>query len=53
MYISVYHTLQSYGVQAGSYLQTEVTMKLIFRPQKSYLDLRSPGFHSPKLDYHQ
>ena len=53
MNISIHHMLQSCGVQAGSYLKTEVTMKLIFRPQKSYLDLKSPGFHSPKSDYHQ
>ena len=39
MNISVYHMLQSCGVQAGSYLKTEVTMKFIFRPQKSCLDL--------------
>ena len=53
MNISIYHMLQSCGVQADSYLKTEVTMKLIFRPKKSYLDLRSLGFHSPKSDYHQ
>ena len=38
MNISVYHMLQSCGVQAGSYLKTEVTMKFTFWPQKSYLD---------------
>ena len=53
MNISVYHMLQSYGVQAASYLKTKVTMKLIFRPQQSYLDLKILVFHSPKLDYHQ
>ena len=53
MNISIYHMLQSCGVQAGNYLKTEVTMKLIFRPQKSYLDLKNPGFHSPESDYHQ
>ena len=40
MNISIYHMLQSYGVQAGSYLKTKVTMKFIFQPQKSYLDLK-------------
>ena len=40
MNISIYHMLQSCGVQAGSYLKTEVTIKFIFWPQKSYLDLK-------------
>ena len=40
MNISMYHMLQSCGVQAGSHLKTEVTMNFIFRPQKSYLDLK-------------
>ena len=40
MNISIYHMLQSCGVQDGSYLKTKVTMKFIFRPQKSYLDLK-------------
>ena len=53
MNIYVYHMLQSCGVQAVSYPKTEVTMKLIFRPQKSYLDLKDYSFHSPKSDYHQ
>ena len=34
MNISIYHMLQSCGVQAGSYLKIEVTMKFIFRPRK-------------------
>ena len=38
--ISVYHVLQSCGVQAISYLKTKVIMKLIFWPQQSYLDLK-------------
>ena len=38
--ISVYHVLQSCGVQAVSYLKTKVIMKLIFWPQQSYLDLK-------------
>ena len=32
--ISIYHMLQSFGVQAGSYLKTEVKMKLIFLASK-------------------
>ena len=41
MNIYVYHMLQSYGVQDGSYLKTKLTMKFIFQPQtKSYLDLK-------------
>ena len=39
MNISVYHMSQFCGVQTGSYLKIEVTMKFIFQPQKSYLDL--------------
>ena len=38
--IYVYHMLQSYGVQAISYLKTKVIMKLILWPQQSYLDLK-------------
>ena len=38
--ISIYHVLQTYGVQAVSYLKTKVIMKLIFWPQQSYLDLK-------------
>ena len=38
--ISVYHTLQSCGVQAISYLNTKVIMKLILWPRHSYLDLK-------------
>ena len=38
--ISVYHTLQSCGVQVISYLKTKVIMKLILWPQQSYLDLK-------------
>ena len=40
MNIFVYHPLQSCGVQAASYLKTRIIMKLIFRPQQSYLDLK-------------
>ena len=40
MNINVYHMLGSYGAQAGSYLKTKLTIKLIFRPQQSYLDLK-------------
>ena len=40
MNISVYHPLQSCGVQAISYLKTRIIMKFIFRPQQSYLDLK-------------
>ena len=40
MNIYVYHMLQSCGAQASSYLKTQVTMKPISRPQKSYLDLK-------------
>ena len=35
MNISVYHMLQSCGVQAGSYPKTEVKMKLIFLASKA------------------
>ena len=38
MNISVYHMLQSYGVQAGSYPNTEVKINSYSWPQKSYLD---------------
>ena len=38
--ISVYHMLQSCGVQSISYLKTKVIMKLILWPQQSYLDLK-------------
>ena len=38
--ISIYHMLQSCGVRAISYLKTKLIMKLIFRPQQSYLDLK-------------
>ena len=34
MNISIYHMLQSRGVQAGSYPKTEVKMKLIFLASK-------------------
>ena len=40
MNISVYHLLQSCGVQVVSYLKTRIIMKLIFWPQQSYLDLK-------------
>ena len=40
MNISVYHPLQSCGVQAVSYLKTRIIMKLIFLSQQSYLDLK-------------
>ena len=38
--ISVYHVLQSRGVQAISHLKTKVIIKLILWPQQSYLDLK-------------
>ena len=38
--ISVYHMLQSCGVQALSYLKTKVIMKLILWPQQSYPNLK-------------
>ena len=40
MNIPVYHMLQSCGVQAAGFLKKKLTMKLIFRPQQSYLDLK-------------
>ena len=40
MNIYVYHMLQYCGVKDGSYLNTKVTIKFIFQPQKSYLDLK-------------
>ena len=53
MNISVYHPLQSCGVQVVSYLKTRIIMKLIFQPQQSYLDLKILVFHSPLVDYYQ
>ena len=47
MNIYIYHVLQSCGVQASSYLKTKLTMKLIFRPQQSYLDLKILGSTLP------
>ena len=38
--ISIYHVLQSCGVQAISYRKTKVIMKLILWPQQSYMDLK-------------
>ena len=38
--ISIYHMLQSCGVQTTSYLKTKVIMKLILWHQQSYLDLK-------------
>ena len=38
--ISVYHMLQSCGVQAISYLKTKVIMKFILWPRQSYVDLK-------------
>ena len=38
--MSVYHMLQSCGVQAVNYLKTKVIMKLILWTQQSYLDLK-------------
>ena len=37
---SVYHMLQSCGVQSVSHLKTKLITKLIFWPQQSYLDLK-------------
>ena len=53
MNIFVYHMLQSYGVQDGSYPKTEVIMKLIFLASTELSGLENLGFHSPKWDCHQ
>ena len=53
MNISIYHMLQSYGVQVGSYPKIEVRMKFIFLASKELSLLWNLGFHFPKLDYHQ
>ena len=53
MNISVYHMLQSCGVQDGSYLKTEVTNEIHLLASKELSWLEDPGLHSPKLDYHQ
>ena len=37
---TVYYLLRSCGVHIVNYLKTEVIMKLILRPQQSYLDLK-------------
>ena len=50
---SVYHMLQSYGVQAESYSKAKVKMKLIFLASKELSWLWNLGFHFPNLDYHQ
>ena len=47
MNISVFHMLQSCGVQAIRHLKTKVIMKLIFWPQQSYLDLKILVFTLP------
>ena len=47
MNISVYHMLQSCGVQAISYLKTKVIMKIILWPRQSYLDLKILVFTFP------
>ena len=52
--ISVYHMLQSCGVQDGSYPKTEVKKWNSYPwPQKSYLDFEIMVPIIPKLDYHQ
>ena len=47
MNISVYHMLQSCGVQAGSYPNTEVKMKFIFLASKELSGLLNLGSHYP------
>ena len=50
--ISVYHMLQSCGVQAISYLKTKVN-EIHPLASTELSGLENLGFHSPKLDYHQ
>ena len=53
MNIYVYHMLQSYGVQAGSYLKTEVKNEThILGLKRVILTLKS-WVPFPKLDHHQ
>ena len=51
--ISVYHMLQSCGVQAGSYPKTEVKIETHIAGLKRVILTWNLGFHFPKLDYHQ
>ena len=53
MNISVYHMLQSCGVQAGSYLNTEVKNEIHLLASKELSWLENLGLHSPKLGSHQ
>ena len=50
---TVYHMLQSYGVQSRNYLKIEVNQNSSTRPQKSYIDFEILGSIFLKLDYHQ
>ena len=40
MNISIFHMQKSCGPQGANYLKTKLTMKLIFWPRQSYLDLK-------------
>ena len=53
MNIVVYHMLQSYGAQAGSYSKTEVINETHLMPSRELSWRGSLGFLSPKSDYHQ
>ena len=53
MNIYVHHMSRSCGVQAGSYLKTEVTNETHFSASTELSGLENLGFHSPKLDCHQ
>ena len=53
MNISVYHMLQSCGVQAGSYLKTEVKNETHITGLKRVIFTLKSWFPFPKLDYHE
>ena len=53
MNISVYHMLQSCGVQAGSYPKTEVKNEAHIPGLKRVILTLKYWFPFPKLDYHQ
>ena len=49
MNISIYHMLQSSGVQAGSYPKTEVKETHLLGLERVILTLRFWGFHFQKI----
>ena len=53
MNISIYHMLQSCGVQVGSYPKTKLINETHLLALKELSRPGSLGFRAPKLDYHQ